>query len=57
VIVDVVEEGDLSVARGPLILELLDGTLVRKLSVGVVCGRYLAPRGHTIAINWINRVH
>lgn len=56
-IVDVVEEGDLSVARGPLILELLDGTLVRKLGVGVVCGRYLAPRGHTIAINWINRVH
>jgi hypothetical protein len=42
------EEGDLSVACGPLILELLGGTPVRRLGGGVVRGLYLAPKDQSI---------
>lgn len=42
------EEGDLSVACGPLILELPGGTPVRRLGGGVVRGLYLAPKDQSI---------
>jgi hypothetical protein len=37
VVVDVIEEGDLLLACGPSILELLSGTVVRRFDGGVVC--------------------
>jgi hypothetical protein len=43
--IDTIEECDLLVARGPPILDLLGGTMVRRLGGRVVCGCYLARNG------------
>lgn len=58
-VVDVVEEGDLAVARGPSILQLLDNMMARRFGGGVICRRYLALKGRSflvIALNEVNGV-
>lgn len=42
VVVDCIEEGDLSIATGPPILELLGATMTRRFCDGVISGYYLA---------------
>jgi hypothetical protein len=42
VVVDGIEEGDLSIATGPPILELLGATMARRFCDGVISGYYLA---------------
>jgi hypothetical protein len=46
VFVDVVEKGDLLDAREPPILEMLDGTIVRRFDDRVVRDRHLAQKAY-----------
>lgn len=39
-IIDAIEEGDVSVSRGPLILKQPDGMMVRRFDGRVVCDRH-----------------
>lgn len=56
-IVDVVEEGDLSNARRPPILELLSSTLARRRDGEVVCDCYLISKDQPLLSLPLNRIN
>lgn len=49
-IVDVIEEDDLTVAHGPVILQMLCGMTTRRFSGGVVHRHYLALKDRSIFV-------